>query len=160
MRRNTRTFGALFAACTALLVCSPARAAVTGACAALAETDYASSAANESTNSTTWVDLNDGGSISFATKKSGCVIVTLSAEAVAATDYMFLQAVLDGTMVCMPGTVVFLWEGTTDTTFATNTMTLVCDGVAKGNHTLQVQYESSLGNSVGFGPRTLTVAHN
>jgi hypothetical protein len=78
---------------------APATAAVD--CKRLADNLIIASNATDQTTSKGWVNLSDG-LISFTTKRVGCVIVTLSGAAVAPSDFMFVQALLDGTTACAP----------------------------------------------------------
>jgi len=126
-------------------------------CKSLKTTEVSESAVQETTASTDYVPLNDGGRIDFVTKKDGCVLVTFSAVAGTSSDQaLYLRIGFDGEVLCRPNDLSFA-----NGIIEAHSMTFACGPkiVAAGNHFVQVQFRSLLGGSVQIRERTLAVSH-
>ena len=122
------------------------------------DTQILASDASDQTTSQGWITLTDG-TVSFTSTKPGCVIVTLSGNAAANSEIMFVRALLDSATTCAPSNInnqIFVADEYPGTM---HSMTWLCSGVAAGAHSIQVQYESYFGDPVTFSGHTLTVAH-
>jgi|GEM_PF-4625333 len=114
---------------------------------------------SRSTTSVVLVDVPES-SVRFVQggTQARCVVVSFSAEAAAApNDLMVVQAVLDGTIVCQPGSNFFVRSNATATDVAARTMNFVCAEVTPGAHKLKLQFRSRSGGVVQLGFRTLVV---
>jgi hypothetical protein len=118
--------------------------ATTGTCT-LKTTEYSASTPEQSTGSTTFVNVADGGSITFTQAKPGCVGGTFFANVgnELASDNVHLQVLLDGTTECAPlttGDYVFANAGLD---FSSHAVGFFCGtNIARGTHTVQIQWSS------------------
>jgi hypothetical protein len=132
----------------------------TGTCT-IKKTEYAASTSHDESTSKTFVNLGDGGSITFKQAKSGCVAGTFFANAGndTATDNAALQVLLDGAPCNPLVNDYFFANGGTD--FSSHAAGFFCGAsVSPGTHTIQVQYASHAGGEVEFFQRTLVVTHS
>jgi hypothetical protein len=138
--------------------------ATTGTCT-LKTTEYSASAPEQSTGSTTFVNVGDGGSITFTQKKPGCVGGTFFANVgnTLASDNVHLQVLLDGTTECAPlttGDYVFANAGLD---FSSHAVGFFCGtNIARGTHTVQIQWSSSgqAGGTAQMYQHMLVVEHS
>ncbi|HEX4077337.1 MAG TPA: hypothetical protein VHX61_00475 [Rhizomicrobium sp.] len=136
--------------------------ATTGTCT-LKTTEYSASAPEQSTTSTSFVNVGDGGSITFSQKKAGCVGGTFFANAgnVTTNDNLRLQVLLDGTTQCAPlttGDYVFANSGLD---FSSHAVGFFCGtNIGKGTHTVQIQWSVGFGGTVQMYQHMLVVNHS
>ncbi|HEX3653910.1 MAG TPA: hypothetical protein VHU18_13910 [Rhizomicrobium sp.] len=126
------------------------------------QTEIASSASFDQSDSTSFVNLKDAGSITFTQSQRGCVAGAFFANAGAEGSpdggHVLLQVVLDGTP-CAPLTGGYIFANTGSDT-SSHSAALFCGGkIAPGKHTIQVQYASGPGANSVFYQRTLEVSH-
>ena len=165
MRSEMKTALAILAICATPMASATfggAQAAATsGTCSKLADTEFVTSDALDYTNSEDWIGLSDG-LINFISKKSGCVIVTLSGTSDADINTILrVRTVLDGATICGPGLGNDADIFAEDPPFGAHSMTYVCKDVPAGSHSVQMQYKSFNGDHVvAFRGHTLTVTHN
>lgn len=133
--------------------------AATGSCV-VRKTEVTASNAFDDSTSMGWVNLGASGSVTFTESANGCVSGTFSASAgnASANDSVRLQILLDGNP-CEPltGNYSFANYGAD---FSSHPVEYFCGIVAKGTHTVQVQYHSGSGGDAQFYQRTLEVRHN
>ncbi|HLY06339.1 MAG TPA: hypothetical protein VKR31_11385 [Rhizomicrobium sp.] len=133
--------------------------AVSGSCS-FKTTDVAAAASFDQSTSTRYVNLHEGGSITFRQTRMGCVAGSFFANAgnADATDHVLLQVLLDGT-ACAPLTGGYIFANSSDD-FSSHSAGFFCGAkIAPGKHTIQVQYASGLGGDSQLFQRTLQVSH-
>ncbi|HEX4080800.1 MAG TPA: hypothetical protein VHX61_18215 [Rhizomicrobium sp.] len=138
--------------------------ATTGTCT-LKTTEYSASAPEQTTGSTTFVNVGDGGSITFNQKKAGCIGGTFFANVgnELASDNVHLQVLLDGTTECAPmttGDYVFANAGLD---FSSHAVGFFCGtNIAQGSHTVQIQWSSGggVGGTAQMYQHMLVVNHS
>lgn len=153
----------MLAICAAILLSlefSAAHAAGnSGHCVGLMQTDFINSDANDTTTSTAWQNITDGYR-NFVQGSDGCVVITLSGPA-QVTGYagrtLEVQTLLDGKSTCAPANFN---TGVLDNSFAAFSTTRICEHVAAGPHTIQVQYREIYSPSASLLGHVLTVMHN
>jgi hypothetical protein len=123
-------------------------------------TEIATADSFDESNSTSFVDLKDAGSIAFKQARTGCVAGSFFANAgnESADDHVLLQVLLDG-VACAPltGGYVFANSGSD---FTSHSVAFFCGAkIAAGKHTIRVQYASGLGGKSAFFQHTLEVVH-
>lgn len=159
-----KAVGKVLAICAALLLpagFSAAHAASSsGRCTNLPQTDFINSDADDATTSTAWQDITDGYR-NFVQASDGCAIITVSGPVRSGTStttgVLEMRTLLDGTAICVPPDFN---DGLTQSFGAFSTsITRICEHVAAGPHTIQVQYHSSNGQTVELLSHVLTVAH-
>jgi hypothetical protein len=118
-----------------------------------------------STTSTTYVDVPDM-SVSFTTTgtRAWCAVATFSAWSFASGDaLLYVQAVMDGTVIGAPGEQQFDGDSDEDADgkwAASHAFTFVFPSVSVGAHTIKIQYRSYDGKTVFLHRRSLTVFHH
>ncbi|HEY3637114.1 MAG TPA: hypothetical protein VGK90_03100 [Rhizomicrobium sp.] len=133
--------------------------ASTGSCV-FKKTEYAASTSHDDSTSKTFVNLGDGGSITFRQAKSGCVAGTFFANAGndVTNDNVALQVLLDNTP-CNPLVNDYFFANS-GVDFSSHSAGFFCGAsVPAGTHMIQVQYASHAGGEVEFFQRTLVVDH-
>jgi hypothetical protein len=138
--------------------------ATTGSCT-LKKTEYSASAPVQSTGSTSFVNIGDGGSIIFTQAKTGCVGGTFFANVgnELASDNVHLQVLLDGTTECAPmttGDYVFANAGLD---FSSHSVGFFCGtNIVRGTHTVQIQWSSGgqVGGTAQMFQHMLVVNHS
>jgi len=132
----------------------------TGSCS-IKKTEITASNSFDESASTTFVNLGDSGSITFKSKKSGCIEGTFFANAGNGNDgdSVVLQVLLDNSP-CQPlvGNYFFANSGSD---FSSHSAAFFCGAnVSAGTHKIQVQYSSFAGGLVEFFQRSLIVNHS
>lgn len=133
-------------------------------CAGMTVADTVSSDAVDSTFSTDWQNVTDGARSFSMSSAAGCAVVTFSGLASLAGSpnayvYLYVRALLDGKACGSTGTDLFL-AAVAPSPQSANSITRVCEHVAPGPHTVQVQYRSLTGDTVEISGHVLTVTHN
>lgn len=120
---------------------------------------------SSSTNSSAFSDISSG-NVTFTQggDSAGCVIVTYSAESFAPYGRLLrIRARLDGSKVAEPGAVQFSGDDdeNEDGGWArSRSFTFIFPSVAPGEHTLNMQFRSSIsGKRVYVGKQTTIVHH-
>lgn len=112
----------------------------------------------QSTRSTSWTTVN-GTTISFTQSAAGCVEVSFSGEAgTVPGENLLVRVVLDNGTICSPNNNLFGAQGKSDAP-ADRAMNYICGSVAKGAHTVKVQFASRFGTTVGLDYRTTIVRY-
>ncbi|MFL5238847.1 MAG: hypothetical protein ACJ8EL_14825 [Rhizomicrobium sp.] len=171
MRNHVTLLAAMLAAAAGCAVPSAQAAAVhsslnvalppTGAACVFKKSEYLTATSAESTTSTNWVNVSDGGAITFTQSRTGCVAGTFSAIGgnESSGDSIRLQILLDG-VACDPfvSNLSFAQSGVD---LSQHSISFLCGGnVAPGSHKIQVQYHSGAGGKADFFQRTLEVKHH
>ncbi len=133
--------------------------AATGSCA-FSKTEISSSTQEQTTTSASFVNLGDGGSISFNQIKTGCIAGTFFGNAgnTTSNDNVVMQITLDGTP-CTPltGGYVFANSGVD---LSPHSVAFFCStAAAPGSHTVQVQWAAGVGGEAVIFQHTLEVNH-
>ena len=135
--------------------------ATTGSCV-FKKTEFSASTSEQTTTSTSFNDLGDGGSISFNQGKTGCVAGTFFGNAGNSTtgDNVHLQVLLDDSTECAPltsGNYVF---ANSDVDLSSHAVGFFCGAkVGAGPHTVQVQWAAGVGGEAVIYQHTLEVSH-
>jgi hypothetical protein len=134
----------------------------TGSCV-IKKTEIASSVFdNEQTTSSTFVNVGEGGAITFTQRKAGCVAGTFFANAGNTTsgDNVHMQILMDGS-ACSPlnsGDYVF---ANADVDMSSHSVAFFCGAtVPAGSHTVQVQWSVGIGGQAEMFQHTLQVTHS
>ncbi|HLY06342.1 MAG TPA: hypothetical protein VKR31_11400 [Rhizomicrobium sp.] len=149
---------AAHAAAGSLLSAPPA---TTGSCT-FKKTEFSASAPIQTTTSTSFVNMGDGGSITFREGKTGCVAGTFFANIGNETtnDNVHLQVLLDNSIECAPlttGDYVFANAGLD---LSSHAVGFFCgSSVAAGTHTVQVQWSAGEGGTAEMFQHMLEVSH-
>jgi hypothetical protein len=132
----------------------------TGTCSPTAVKYLASSKDGGHTNSTTPVTIPQG-TVNFKQGGSGpsCVIVRFSGQAVvsASGDLIIIAAQLDGATAAVPNQAAFAGDTSANVVTRSHAFDFVFPDVAPGNHTLRMQYMSTLGTSVQMDRHTIVI---
>jgi|HubBroStandDraft_2_1064218.scaffolds.fasta_scaffold773326_1 hypothetical protein len=134
--------------------------ALTGSCT-IKKTEIAASDSFDESTSLDFVNLGDAGSITFKSKKAGCVGGTFFANAGSAGsgDSIVLQVLLDNS-ACEPLVDTYFFANS-GSDFSSHSAAFFCGAnIPAGTHKIQVQYASYLGDEAEFYQRTLEVTHN
>ena len=119
---------------------------------------YSVSTSFQSTRSTGWTTVN-GTTLSFTQGAAGCVEVSFSGEAgTFPGENLVVRVVLDSGTICSPNNNLFGAEGNSDAP-ADRAMNYICPSVAKGAHSVKVQFASRFGTKVGLDYRTTIVRY-
>ena len=122
--------------------------------------EIATGSSEQTTTSTSFTQLGDGGSITFQQKKTGCVTGTFFGNAgnTTAGDNMHLTVLLDGS-ICAPlsNNSVFANSGVD---FSSHAIAFFCGtSVAPGTHTIQVDWAAGVGGEAAIFEHVLEVNH-
>jgi archaellum component FlaG (FlaF/FlaG flagellin family) len=134
--------------------------AATGSCV-FKKTEFSASIEDQSTTSTSFTDLGDGGSITFTQNKAGCVAGTFFGNAgnTTANDNVRLQVLLDGNE-CAPLTTGNYVFANSDVDLSSHAVAFFCGtDIAAGSHTVQVQWSAGTGGEAELFQHTLEVNH-
>jgi hypothetical protein len=134
--------------------------ATTGSCA-FKKTEFSASTTNQSTTSTTFTNLGDGGAITFNQSRTGCVAGSFFANAGNTTsgDNVHMQVLLDGA-TCAPLTTGDYVFANADVDLSSHAVGFFCGtNVAAGSHTVQVQWAAGIGGEAEMFQHTLEVSH-
>jgi hypothetical protein len=135
--------------------------ATTGSCA-FKKTEFSASTPSQETSSASFVNLGDGGSITFIQKKAGCVAGTFFANVgnTLSADNVHLQVLLDGITECAPLTTGDYVFANSDVDFSSHAVGFFCGtGVTSGSHTIQVQWSIGIGGTAEMFQHMLEVNH-
>ncbi|HEY2445604.1 MAG TPA: hypothetical protein VGI20_07705 [Rhizomicrobium sp.] len=135
--------------------------ASTGSCA-FKKTEFSASTSEQSTTSTSFINLGDGGSVTFNQSRTGCVAGTFFGNAGNSTtgDNVHLQVVLDGTTACAPLTTGGYVFANSDVDLSSHAVGFFCgSSIAAGSHTVQVQWAAGIGGEAEIFEHTLEVSH-
>ncbi|HEX4159239.1 MAG TPA: hypothetical protein VHY79_12250 [Rhizomicrobium sp.] len=135
--------------------------ASTGSCA-FKKTEFSASTPSQQTASASFVNLGDGGSISFTQKKAGCVAGTFFANVgnTLSGDNVHLQVLLDGATECAPLTTGDYVFANADVDFSSHAVGFFCGtNIGSGSHTIQVQWSVGIGGTAQMYQHMLEVNH-
>ena len=155
---GSMTSAALAAAASGASFVPPA---TTGSCV-FKKTEFSASTSEQTTTSTSFTDLGDGGSITFNEGTTGCVAGTFFGNAGNNTsgDNVHLQVVLDGTTACAPLTTGGYVFANSDVDLSSHAVAFFCGTkVGAGSHTIQVQWAAGSGGQAIVFEHTLEVSH-
>ena len=154
VRATLAAIGLCFAVVSTTPVAAPA-APVAGACETTG-TKAKVSTTRQSTSSTTFVNVIET-AIFFTQSRTGCVIISFSAEAGGNTNtLMFVSAVIDG-FGCAPYNVAFVSPQIDPTV---RTVNFLCPNIGTGNHQAKMLFRSGGPGGVWFYARTMIVHYS
>ena len=134
----------------------PHVAAISASCSST-KVDYtASNNGGSFTTSESFVDIPEG-SVTFAQRRTGCILVKFDGMGFAGgTALEFVAALLDGTEM-FPGDIQF--TGGDSTWASSHAASWVATNVAAGTHTVQMEFRSKDGQNVYIIYHTTAVSH-
>lgn len=136
-------------------------------CTGMSVTDSATSDITAGTSSPDWLNVPEGSRSFNISSVNGCAVITFSGVAVltpspntADSADLDVRTLLDGKSTCeAPSTNETFLSAPYPAPESANSITRVCEHVATGSHTVQVQFRSENQTVFIYG-HVLTVTHN